>query len=64
MLDTSNPLVKTFKTAKDRMHANMIDNLKIRLIHKCSIDGRRYNLPMCFEVAALIVGDIGSTQHE
>ncbi|XP_052619576.1 uncharacterized protein LOC111881827 [Lactuca sativa] len=58
MLDSNNALVKSYRMVRDSLHENPGANLKLRLIGKREQDGRTYNLPTSFEVAALIVGDI------
>ncbi|KAF7812780.1 putative nuclease HARBI1 [Senna tora] len=57
MLDSCNPLVKVFRSIRERAKSSNIDNLRLRLIKKRNTDSRVYNLPTASEVAALIVGD-------
>ncbi|CAH1415138.1 unnamed protein product [Lactuca virosa] len=57
MLDKNNSLVQAFRMAKDRLHESSTQSVKIRLIGNRTKDGRQYNLPTVFEVAALIPGD-------
>lgn len=59
MLDRFNPLVKSFRMAKEMLKRQECNNLNIQLIHKRYSDGKRYNLPTCFEVPVLIIADIG-----
>lgn len=61
MLDQHNPIAKAFRMARDRFSHNNSQNVKLKLIGRRETDGRTYNLPSASEVAALIVGDIGST---
>ncbi|XP_052107741.1 uncharacterized protein LOC127740617 isoform X1 [Arachis duranensis] len=58
MLDTCNPLAKSFRSARDRFSNGKTSEIKLRLIRKRETDGRVYNLPTASEVAILIVGDI------
>lgn len=64
MLDMFNPLTKAFRLAKDRFASNMDRSMKLKLIGRRDTDGRTYNTPTASEVAALIVGDIGSSTQE
>ena len=59
MFDESNNLVKIFRMSRDRFIECDIHLLRIRLIGSRTIDGREYNLPTCFEIIGIIVGDIG-----
>lgn len=61
VLDDVNPLVKSYRMARDRFQQNEQQDFKLRLIGRRAKDGRRYDLPTSEEVAALIVGDIGTT---
>ena len=57
MIDVENSIAKFFCMAVDRCKESSDMNVKLRLIGRRSRDGRVYNLPTCFEVAALIVGN-------
>uniref|UniRef100_A0A0R0EHY4 ATP-dependent DNA helicase n=1 Tax=Glycine max TaxID=3847 RepID=A0A0R0EHY4_SOYBN len=57
MLDEYNVHAKSFRMARDRLADSQVDNIKLRLIATREKNGRTYNLPNVFEVAALIVGD-------
>ncbi|XP_076909337.1 uncharacterized protein LOC143566550, partial [Bidens hawaiensis] len=59
MLDSHNPLVKSYRIARDCFQQNPDLDLKLRIIGTRRGDVRTYNLPTTSEVAALIVGDIG-----
>ncbi|XP_076951288.1 uncharacterized protein LOC143624563 [Bidens hawaiensis] len=59
MLDSHNPLVKSYRIARDCFQQNPNFDLKLRIIGTRKGDARTYNLPTTSEVAALIVGDIG-----
>nr|XP_043611899.1 uncharacterized protein LOC122583573 [Erigeron canadensis] len=61
MLDEHNPLVKQYRMARDRFQQDNQENFTLRLIGRRNKDGRQYDLPTADEVAALIVGDIGTT---
>ncbi|XP_056689190.1 uncharacterized protein [Spinacia oleracea] len=65
MLDEHNPLAKAFRGARDRFESNNHHgSVKLKLIGRRESDGRTYNLPTASEVAALIVGYIGSSTEE
>ncbi|GJY87236.1 hypothetical protein Tco_0501864 [Tanacetum coccineum] len=57
MLDIHNPLVQSFRMAKDRFLQSSIQPVTLRLIGTRQHTGRQYNLPTASEVAALIPGD-------
>ena len=59
MLDESNLLVKIFRMARDCFRESNIHHLRLHLIESWSTDGRVQNLPICFEIVVIIVGDIG-----
>ncbi|XP_076903094.1 uncharacterized protein LOC143558053 [Bidens hawaiensis] len=59
MLDSQNPLVKSYRIARDCFQQNPDLDLKLRIIGTRRGDARTYNLPTTSEVAALIVDDIG-----
>lgn len=58
MLDSCNPLVKSFRMVRDCLKDNDLQNVSLKLIANRDKDGRTYNLPTAPEVAGLIVGDI------
>nr|XP_043619863.1 uncharacterized protein LOC122591677 [Erigeron canadensis] len=58
MLDSCNPLVKSFRMVRDCLEENDLQDVILKLISTREKDGRTYNLPTVSEVAALIVGDI------
>ncbi|XP_022013728.1 uncharacterized protein LOC110913191 [Helianthus annuus] len=58
LLDHSNPLVQTYRIARDRLNETGQKNVHIRLIGRRQSDGRTHNLPIASEVAAIVVGDI------
>uniref|UniRef100_A0A803LRG6 ATP-dependent DNA helicase n=1 Tax=Chenopodium quinoa TaxID=63459 RepID=A0A803LRG6_CHEQI len=65
MIDEHNPLAKAFRVARDRFASNSDhEGVKLKLIGRRESDGRTYNLPTASEVAALIVGDLGSSSNE
>ncbi|XP_028775968.1 uncharacterized protein LOC114732794 [Neltuma alba] len=64
MLDEHNKLVKVFRRARDYIHAHEGQTIKIRLMHRRGRNVRQYDMPTSEnEIAALIVGDIGSTEY-
>ncbi|XP_072084422.1 uncharacterized protein [Arachis hypogaea] len=58
MLDTCNPLAKSFRSARDRFRNGRTSEIKLRLIRKRETDRRVYNFPTASKVAILIMGDI------
>ncbi|KAM3319576.1 hypothetical protein P3S67_006776 [Capsicum chacoense] len=64
MLDDTNVLAKTFRMVRDRFQENDCSNVKLILIEKRGTNGRRYNLPIISEVAALVVGDIDVSRSD
>ncbi|XP_057248900.1 uncharacterized protein LOC125494758 [Beta vulgaris subsp. vulgaris] len=58
MIDEHNPLAKNFRMARDRFISDSCQNVRLQRIGRRDTDGRTYNLPTTYEVAALIVGDI------
>ncbi|XP_071740486.1 uncharacterized protein [Rutidosis leptorrhynchoides] len=61
ILDVCNPLVISYRMARDGFAENPHQRLRLRLIGRRKTDGRTYNLPTVSEVAGLIVGDIDSS---
>ncbi|XP_074284152.1 uncharacterized protein LOC141608706 [Silene latifolia] len=59
MVDSHNPVAKTFRMARDRLSSDENVDVSIRLICRRDRDGRMYNRPTVSEVAALIEGDLG-----
>uniref|UniRef100_A0A803MTD1 ATP-dependent DNA helicase n=1 Tax=Chenopodium quinoa TaxID=63459 RepID=A0A803MTD1_CHEQI len=64
MFDEYNPLAQAFRVARNRFESNNQEAVKLRLIGGRETDGRTYNLPTASEVAALIIGDVGSSVGE
>lgn len=64
LLDQINPFANIYRMICDRLHENHATDLKLRIIGKKGHDGRRYNLPVASEVAALIVGDFDTVGVE
>ncbi|GJR58474.1 putative PIF1 DNA helicase/replication protein A1-like protein [Tanacetum coccineum] len=62
ILDIHNPLVQSFRMAKDRFVQSSIQHVTLRLIGNRQHTGRQYNLPTASEVAALIPGDGNSIE--
>ncbi|XP_031279102.1 uncharacterized protein LOC116137546 [Pistacia vera] len=59
MLDRNNELVKIFRFSRDYIESNNVTELHWQLkIHR-EKDGRQYNLPTAYEIAKIIVGDVG-----
>ena len=56
MLDTYNPLAKSFRMVRDKINCDVEGNVKLRLISSRDKDGRTYNIPISSKVAALVTG--------
>jgi len=61
MLDTHNPIVKLFRTTRERLSENSYDQYSIRLFGDVDAHGDIYSFPVASEVVGLVVGDIGHT---
>ena len=59
MFDESNNLVKIFPMSRDHFIERDIHCLRLHLIGSRTTQGREYHLPTCFEMATIIVGNIG-----
>ncbi|XP_074306350.1 uncharacterized protein LOC141641592 [Silene latifolia] len=59
MVDSHNPVAKTFRMARDILSSDENVDVSIRFICRRDRDGRMYNRPTVSEVAALIEGDLG-----
>ena len=59
MFDESNNLVKIFRMSIDHFIERDIRCLRLCLIGSRTTHGREYNLSTCFEIATIIIGDIG-----
>ncbi|XP_022019643.1 uncharacterized protein LOC110919688 [Helianthus annuus] len=57
MLDSCNPLVKSFRMVRDCFKENEWQDVRLKLIGTRDKDGRTFNLPTSEEIAALIIGD-------
>ncbi|CAN1293759.1 hypothetical protein LINPERPRIM_LOCUS22168 [Linum perenne] len=64
MFDENNVLVKVFRYARDRLNANDLHNVKIKLLAKRISDGREYDLPAVDELAILVVDETGGVTHQ
>ncbi|CAN1761728.1 ATP-dependent DNA helicase PIF4 [Linum perenne] len=56
--------VKVFRYARDRLNANDLHNVKIKLLAKRISDGREYDLPAVDELAILVVDETGGVTHQ
>lgn len=61
VLDDCNPLVISYRMARDGFSQNPQQRLRLKLLGNRKTDGRNYNLPTASEVAGLIFGDIDSS---
>ena len=57
MLDENNVMVKSFRMVRETLRQQDCSSIKLRLLGKRGHDGRRYNMPLVYEVVALVVGD-------
>ncbi|GJU54587.1 putative DNA helicase [Tanacetum coccineum] len=62
ILDMHNPLVQSFRMAKDRFVQSSIQPVTLHLIGTRLRTGRQYNLPTASKVVALIPGDGNPTE--
>nr|CAZ96142.1 conserved hypothetical protein [Saccharum hybrid cultivar R570] len=66
MFDTHNPIVKTFRTARDRLAATTLsdrleDHYAVKLFSAPKQHGNIYSDPVASEVVGLVVNDLGNT---
>lgn len=64
MFDMHNILVKSFRTAHDRIQNNECNEVKLHLISTRNGDARNYNLPSLSEVPVLIVGNFDQSMGQ
>ncbi|KAG9442189.1 hypothetical protein H6P81_018043 [Aristolochia fimbriata] len=57
MLDSVNPYVQVFRSARDMINIYQNTELSIRILDSRQTVGRQYNAPTTSEVAAILVGD-------
>ncbi|CAN1787038.1 hypothetical protein LINPERHAP1_LOCUS17467 [Linum perenne] len=63
MFDEQNVLVGVFRYARDRLNADGVENVKIKLTANHSSDRREYDLPTMDELAILIVDETGEDTY-
>lgn len=70
MLDTQNPIVQIFRTARDRLSVQLDglpddvdDHYAVRLFSTLKQHGNIYSAPIAPEVVGLVVNDLGVTDH-
>jgi hypothetical protein len=68
MFDTHNPIMKTFRTARDRLAATTLsdhleDHYAVKLFSAPKQHGNIYSDPVASEVVGLIVNDLGNTDE-
>jgi hypothetical protein len=61
MLDSHNPIVKLFRTTRERLLDNSNDQYSIRIFGDVDAHGDVFSFPVASEVVGLVVGDIGQT---
>ncbi|CAN1170073.1 ATP-dependent DNA helicase PIF1 [Linum perenne] len=64
MFDENNVLVKVFRYARDRLNANDLHNVKIKLLAKLNSDIFQHDLPVVGELAILVVDETGGVTHQ
>lgn len=62
--DMHNPYVELYRFVRDRINTNSFHQLRMCILGRQGSNSRRYNMPTVSEVAALIVGDYESSDHE
>ncbi|TVU44908.1 hypothetical protein EJB05_04371 [Eragrostis curvula] len=63
MFDTYNPIVKLFRTARNRLSDQPNDHYFIKLFAAPSEHGNVYSAPVASEVVGLVVNDLGTTDE-
>lgn len=61
MLNTHNPIVQLFRTARDRIVGSAPDKYVIRLFGEPDKHGDIFSAPVASEVVGLVVGDVGQS---
>jgi hypothetical protein len=61
MLDYHNPIVKLFRTTRERLLDNSNDHYSIRIFVDVDAHGDVFSFLVAFEVVGLVVGNIGQT---
>jgi hypothetical protein len=61
MLDSHNPIVKLFRTARERLFDTTDDRYSIRIFGDIDAHGDVFSFPISSEVVGLVIGDLGET---
>jgi hypothetical protein len=61
MLDSHNPILKLFRTQRERLVDNSSDHYSIRIFGDVDAHGDVFSFPVTLEVVGLVVGDIEQT---
>jgi hypothetical protein len=61
MLDSHNPIIRLFQTARERLSDTSNDHYSIRIFGDIDTHGDAFSFPVALEVVGLMVGDIGET---
>jgi hypothetical protein len=61
MLDSHNPIVRLFHTARGRLLSTSTDHYTIRIFGDVDTHGDVYSFPFASEIVGLVVGDIGDS---
>jgi hypothetical protein len=61
MLDSHNPIVTLFRTARERLFDTTDDRYNIRIFEDIDAHGDVFSFPVAYEVVGLVIGDLGET---
>jgi hypothetical protein len=64
MLDSYNPIVRLFQTARERLIDSSDDHYSIRIFGSVDAHGDIFSFPVTSEVVGLVIGDIGETDAD
>jgi hypothetical protein len=64
MLDSYNPIVRLFQTARERLIDSSDDHYSIRIFGDVDAHGDIFSFPVTSEVVGLVIGDIGETDAD
>jgi hypothetical protein len=64
MLDSYNPIVRLFQTARERLIDSSDDHYSIRIFGNVDAHGDIFSFPVTSEVVGLVIGDIGETDAD
>lgn len=64
MLNEHNPIVKTFRMARDRIQEGDCENIAVRIVGAREGDPVQYDMPTCDDLALLVVGDFSADAYK